>query len=191
MDQSTDLHGYVKPLGGFIVVLTVALFVGGWLYVDAVRNELDGKIEALTADIAAVRMEAKGEAAMEEKKSAPTQAPSEPLPVFSSKYGFALTTAPSCEGQFVVREDPKPFPKGAEAEYEVFVPKSKRWPANESWYSYVVMSQGTYDALPGDELPGKPSILAVLKDGLLLTRYSPQDGPDDLGNCELTLKLTP
>lgn len=59
MDQPVNQHGYVKPLGGFVVVLFVAIFVGGWLYVDAVRNELEMKIASLQAQLDAARMEDK------------------------------------------------------------------------------------------------------------------------------------
>lgn len=59
MDQPVNQHGYVKPLGGFVVVLFVAIFVGGWLYVDAVRNELEMKIASLQSQLDAARMESK------------------------------------------------------------------------------------------------------------------------------------
>lgn len=44
------------PLAGFVVILFSAIFVGGWLYVDAVRNELEMKIEAVQAQVDAARM---------------------------------------------------------------------------------------------------------------------------------------
>lgn len=70
MDQPVNQHGYVKPLGGFVVVLFVAVFVGGWLYVDAVRNELEMKIASLQSQFDAARMADKREA---QEPKAPTE----------------------------------------------------------------------------------------------------------------------
>lgn len=55
MDQPAQRPGFTKPIGGFIVVLAVALFVGVWLYVDMVRNELEMKVDAIAVDLQAVR----------------------------------------------------------------------------------------------------------------------------------------
>lgn len=53
--QPAQQKGISKPFGGFVVVLTVALIVGGWLYVDMVKNELESKVDAVSADLQAVR----------------------------------------------------------------------------------------------------------------------------------------
>ena len=70
MDQPVNQHGYVKPLGGFVVVLFVAVFVGGWLYVDAVKNELEMKIASLQSQLDATRMAAKQNASEPKKIAA-------------------------------------------------------------------------------------------------------------------------
>ncbi len=44
-----------RPVAGMIVILFAALFIGGWLYVDAVRNELESKVEAADARTASVK----------------------------------------------------------------------------------------------------------------------------------------
>lgn len=53
--QPKSNQGFVKPIGGLIVILLVALLVGGWLYVDIVRNELETKIDTLSAQIDVAR----------------------------------------------------------------------------------------------------------------------------------------
>ena len=55
MDQVAPKQAFTKPIGGFVVVLAVALFVGAWLYVDMVKNELEMKVETVAADLRAVR----------------------------------------------------------------------------------------------------------------------------------------
>ncbi|MEK7546133.1 MAG: hypothetical protein AAB554_03605 [Patescibacteria group bacterium] len=47
MDQTT--FGPVKPIAGGIVILLAAVLIGGRLYVEGVRNELELKISALEA----------------------------------------------------------------------------------------------------------------------------------------------
>ena len=39
-----------KPIAGLVVVLFVVTVIGGWLYVDTVRNELDARVSALEAE---------------------------------------------------------------------------------------------------------------------------------------------
>ena len=73
--QPAPQKGISKPFGGFVVVLTVALIVGGWLYVDMVKNELESKVDAVSADLQAVRAARKAAA---EKETAP---PAEPKTV--------------------------------------------------------------------------------------------------------------
>lgn len=48
-----------KPIAGMIFIMVVAVFVGGWLYVDSVRGELELRIDALASEIAASKMMAK------------------------------------------------------------------------------------------------------------------------------------
>ncbi len=38
-----------KPLAGLCVVLFLSIVIGGWLYVDNTRNELEAKIETLSS----------------------------------------------------------------------------------------------------------------------------------------------
>ena len=45
-----------KPLAGMIVIMVVALFVAGWLYVDSTRSDLQMQINALSSQINAQRM---------------------------------------------------------------------------------------------------------------------------------------
>lgn len=40
-----------KPLAGMIVILVVALFVGGWLLIDSTRSDLQLQIDALSAQV--------------------------------------------------------------------------------------------------------------------------------------------
>lgn len=79
MDQPVNQHGYVKPIGGFVVVLFVAIFVGGWLYVDAVRNELEMKIAVVQSQLDAVRMAQKQDA-QEPKAPMPDEKMRPPTP---------------------------------------------------------------------------------------------------------------
>ncbi|MEK7546131.1 MAG: hypothetical protein AAB554_03595 [Patescibacteria group bacterium] len=72
MDQSAPKQAFTKPIGGFVVVLCVALFVGGWLYVDMVKNELEMKVDSVAADLQAVRAARK---AAEEKETPSPAAP--------------------------------------------------------------------------------------------------------------------
>ena len=73
MDQQpAPQKGIAKPLGGFIVVMVVATIVGGWLYVDMVRHELESKVDAVSADLAAVRAARQAES---QRQAAPPEAP--------------------------------------------------------------------------------------------------------------------
>jgi hypothetical protein len=62
MDIMNPLFGKTvatKPLAGLAVILYVATIIGGWLYVDNVRNEIESKIDALEARIEAMKSEEK------------------------------------------------------------------------------------------------------------------------------------
>lgn len=72
MDQPASKPSFTKPVGGFVVVLCVALFVGGWLYVDMVKNELEMKVESVAADLQAVRAARKAAAEKEAPPAAST-----------------------------------------------------------------------------------------------------------------------
>jgi len=69
MDQSAPKPGFTKPIGGFIVVLFTALVIGGWLYVDGVKNELEMKVDGLSSELEAAKLANGGDA--EGKKMAP------------------------------------------------------------------------------------------------------------------------
>lgn len=58
MDQVERKSGSRKPLAGMVVILFLALFVGGWLYVDATKTALESKIDALQAQVDADRQKA-------------------------------------------------------------------------------------------------------------------------------------
>lgn len=58
--QATPRPAFTKPTGGFIVVLALALFVGGWLYLDMITNELETKVDAIAVDLQAVRAAREG-----------------------------------------------------------------------------------------------------------------------------------
>ncbi|MFA5854531.1 MAG: hypothetical protein WC866_05650 [Patescibacteria group bacterium] len=56
MDQTSSLTEKTlpaKPLAGLFVVLFVVTIIGGWLYVDSIRNELEMKLSALEARLPA------------------------------------------------------------------------------------------------------------------------------------------
>lgn len=61
-----------KPLAAFVIILFLALFVGGWLYITSVRNGLQARIDELTAQIAA--MSASGGSAAGGKAASPIPA---------------------------------------------------------------------------------------------------------------------
>ena len=63
---------YNKPLAGMIVVLSVALFVGGWLYVDYVKNDLEAQINTVAAEAAAAQVQARNAAMKTSNEAAPT-----------------------------------------------------------------------------------------------------------------------
>jgi hypothetical protein len=65
---------FKKPIGGFVVVLVSALLIGGWLYVDMVKNELETKVQDLEAELDAARLRAAQEA------ETPEPEPSVPAP---------------------------------------------------------------------------------------------------------------
>lgn len=66
-----------KPVGGFVVVLVVAVFIGAWLYVDNVKNELEMKVDALAAELDVARGQA-----LAVKKEAPL--PEEPRRTYAA-----------------------------------------------------------------------------------------------------------
>ncbi len=67
MDQPARKPGFTKPIGGFIVVLAVAVIVGAWLYVDGVKNDLEMKAQEDAARFAETeRRAAEAPAAVEE-----------------------------------------------------------------------------------------------------------------------------
>jgi hypothetical protein len=70
MDQSAPKPNFTKPIGGFIVVLAVALLVGGWLYVDMVKNELEQKVDSLSTELEASKARERERAATEPAPSA-------------------------------------------------------------------------------------------------------------------------
>lgn len=49
-----------RPVAGMIVILFVSLFVGGWLYVDAVRGEMEMRIGAVSSQVDALKSELLG-----------------------------------------------------------------------------------------------------------------------------------
>lgn len=51
MDPMTPQSGPNKPVAGMIIVLFTSLFVGGWLYVDSVRTEMETRMDGLEAEI--------------------------------------------------------------------------------------------------------------------------------------------
>jgi hypothetical protein len=51
MDPKSELSS--KPIVGMLVVVIVALFVGGWLYVDSTRSDLQLQVNALSSQVAA------------------------------------------------------------------------------------------------------------------------------------------
>ncbi|HTK60292.1 MAG TPA: hypothetical protein VL283_03770 [Candidatus Baltobacteraceae bacterium] len=63
MDQPAPKPSYKKPIGGFIVVLVTALVVGGWLYVDMVRNEIEQKVDILSSELDAAKKAERADAA--------------------------------------------------------------------------------------------------------------------------------
>jgi hypothetical protein len=83
MDSMPPKSGSHKPLAGMVVILFLALFVGGWLYVDSVRAEMGKRIDALTAQVDALKSQVKSAS---EKLSEPA-APSDGWRVLSGKLG--------------------------------------------------------------------------------------------------------
>lgn len=69
MDQKSNLSN--KPLAGMIVIVVVAMFVGGWLYVDSVRSDMQLQIDGLSSQLDAMR-------AAQMKTQAAVQAPMAP-----------------------------------------------------------------------------------------------------------------
>lgn len=98
-------------------------------------------------------------------------------------YGFELTATPLCKGDFVVHEEDKVITAGATAVFGLYVKNSAQWNENTVWQSYEVMPAAVFHAIDPRELPGRPRVVAVLKNGDMLTSYSQQDGPGDVGTC--------
>ncbi len=76
-----------KPIAGLMIVLFVVTIIGGWLYVDNVRHELESKIEALAVRQAPASQGGGG------RIMAPTVANGWHL-VTSAKYAYALSLPP-------------------------------------------------------------------------------------------------
>ena len=74
MDQPERKPGFTKPIGGFVVVLAVAVLVGVWLYVDMVKNELEMKVDRLSDELESAKRKERAEA---EKEPAPPAAETE------------------------------------------------------------------------------------------------------------------
>lgn len=88
MDQPAQKPGFNKPIGGFIVVLAVALLVGGWLYVDMVKTELEMKVDAIAVDLKAVR--AAREAGKEDGWDQPSETKKNTYAAILGKYRFQV-----------------------------------------------------------------------------------------------------
>ncbi len=105
------------------------------------------------------------------------------------QYGFSLTTAPVCDGQFSIQDVTPVSSTQASSEtldLGVYVPLSKQWTAQSAWYNLNVMSQANYDKIPATEFPGQPPILLKLDNGMLLTVLTPQDAPTDINDCTIS-----
>jgi hypothetical protein len=75
MDQpAAPQQNLKKPIGGFIVVLVAAVLIGGWLYVDGVKNDLETKVDSLESRLEAERMK---DAQQAETKQEPAPAAEE------------------------------------------------------------------------------------------------------------------
>ena len=114
MDQPAQKTGFTKPLGGFVVVLAVAVLVGVWLYVDMVRNELEMKVDAIAVDLQAVR--AAREAGKEDGWDQPAETKKNTYAAILGKYRFQVdvpvgyrldvTEGPTDElSAYVIRDD--------------------------------------------------------------------------------------
>lgn len=113
-----------KPIGGLIVVLFVTLFVGVWLYVDGVKNDLEARIDAVAADVAAWK---KPPVADAKPAEAPEQAtvyapPAGWFEAVSTEYGYRLWLPPDARFSesgaiaYVTRpteDNPTPIPEMA------------------------------------------------------------------------------
>lgn len=87
--QPVSKPGFTQPIGGMIVILLVALLVGGWLYVDMVRNELEMKVAAVYSELAALKSPAKQ--GQDAKDSTPPVTEQRRIYVSSlDDYGFQL-----------------------------------------------------------------------------------------------------
>lgn len=105
----------------------------------------------------------------------------------NTAYGFAITATKECVDLLKIEQDKKDA-----TIFNVMAPTAKQWPKNTPWYSYSVMSQASYDALPGEEGSGpfdKNPLVAKLKGGFVLLSVPPQDVPDGLGSCELNARV--
>lgn len=62
-------------------------------------------------------------------------------------------------------------------------------PSFKDWFGYHVLSKLTYDQymLKYNEGMGQPSKHWVLNDGSYLITFSPQDGPDDVADCPISV----
>lgn len=57
MDPKSSLSN--KPIVGMVVIVVVALFAGGWLYVDSARGDLELQIAALSSQVEGLKAELK------------------------------------------------------------------------------------------------------------------------------------
>lgn len=102
----------------------------------------------------------------------------------NNKYAFALTTSEDCAKQFVVNEMTVEKESDKLLSLSVYVPMSKQWPKDQSWYGYSVYYKSAYVNSVAQSEYDRSKIDLVLNDNSnenpILVRYEPQDGPDDV-----------
>lgn len=119
----------------------------------------------------------------EEKVAAPVEATDRAVLLQDAEYGVAFTTTKNCASYFSVKATAK---GGQELKhYDVFVIGAQDWPKNTVWYNYSVFTPKVYNAMDPDELPGRPAMVLKLSSGNFLTRWSPNDGPENPLHCTI------
>lgn len=178
---------------GITIILT-ALITGSGVYLWQQNKMLKNNQLLLMKEVRSQRenqpiapVEKKQVTIKEEPAPAPTSNDAKVLPpaetsdstiVYQDKeLGIAFTTQKACGSYYSIRPAQ---PGGQELKhYDVYIPGSKDWAKNTPWYSYSVFTVKTYNAINPDEMPGRPEMVLKLSSGNLLTRWFPNDGPND------------
>ena len=165
----------------FVAMIAVAVMIGGWLHVDIVRNDLQTQINELSRMQPKIVRMMQGDAVEEEvEMMEDVDAKGYSSLIHQGDVGsFQLLTSEACQRKYVT----EPIESGRNfiSEFELFLLEKVDTPAGrrDQLGHFGILTSEDYADIPSDEFPGKPTVLQVLSNGLLLVKYGPQDLPSE------------